>query len=160
MVEKKIISVLVTGGEATAGAPLGPALGPLGVNVLNVVNRINEVTSGFKGMRVPVKVEVDTEAKTFEVNVGLPTSSALIAKEAGIEKGAAKPKTDVVGNVTFDKVVSIAKAKMPGSYAKELKSAVKEVIGSCVSMGVTVDGKDPREFMREVQEGKWDAKIQ
>jgi large subunit ribosomal protein L11 len=160
MGEKKIISVLVTGGEASAGPPLGPALGPLGVNVLGIVNEINKQTSDFKGMRVPVKVEVDTESKKFEVSVGTPTTSALVAKESGIAKGSAKPNLDFVGELTMDKVVNIAKNKISGSYAATLRSAVKEVVGSCVSMGVKIEGKDPREFMGEIEAGKWDSKFQ
>jgi large subunit ribosomal protein L11 len=160
MVDKKIISVLVMGGEASAGPPLGPALGPLGVNVLGIVNEINKQTSDFKGMRVPVKVEVDPETKKFEVSVGTPTTSALIAKESGTAKGSAKPNVDFVGELTMDKVVSIAKNKISGSYASTLRSAVKEVVGSCVSMGVKIEGKDPREFMHEIEAGKWDSKFQ
>ncbi len=160
MGEKKIISVLVTGGEASAGPPLGPALGPLGVNVLGIVNEINKQTGDFKGMRVPVKVEVDTETKKFEVSVGTPTTSALIAKESGIPKGAGKPNVEFVGDLTMDKVVSIAKNKIAGSYAATVKSAAKEVVGSCVSMGVKIEGKDAREFMKEIEAGKWDAKFQ
>ena len=86
MGEKKVINALVTGGEASAGPPLGPALGPLGVNVLGIVNEINKQTGDFKGMRVPVKVEVDTETKGFTITVGTPTTSALVAKESGIPK--------------------------------------------------------------------------
>jgi large subunit ribosomal protein L11 len=158
--EKKVISVLVTGGEASAGPPLGPALGPLGVNVLGIVNEINKQTGDFKGMRVPVKVEVDTETKKFEVSVGTPTTSALVAKESGIAKGSAKPNLDFVGELSMDKIVSIAKNKISGSYAATLRSAVKEVVGSCVSMGVKIEGKDPREFMGEIEAGKWDSKFQ
>ena len=160
MAEKKIVSVLVMGGEATAGAPLGPQLGPLGVNVLGIVNEINKVTSDFKGMRVPVKIEVDQETKKFSVSVGTPTTSALVVKEAGVPKGSGKPNTDLVGSVTFDKVLSIAKVKMGDSYAKSIKSAVKEVVGSCVSMGVKIEGKDARVFMKEIEAGKWDSKFQ
>ncbi len=157
--EKKVISALVSGGEATAGPPLGPALGPLGVNVLAIVNEINKATADFKGMRVPVKVEVDQETKQFSVNVGTPTTSALIAKEAGIPKGSAKPNLEFVADLPFDKVVGIARSKISGSYAKSLRSAVKEVVGSCVSMGVKVEGTDPREFMKQIEGGKWDAKL-
>ncbi|QQG48474.1 MAG: 50S ribosomal protein L11 [archaeon] len=160
MGEKKIINVLVTGGEANAGPPLGPALGPLGVNVLGIVNEINKQTGDFKGMRVPVKVEVDQETKGFTVSVGTPTTSALIAKESGAPKGSGKPNTDFVGDLTIDKVVSIAKNKMAGSYAYTIRSAAKEVVGSCVSMGVKVEGKDAREFMAEIDAGKWDSKLQ
>jgi len=160
MGEKKVINVLVTGGEASAGPPLGPALGPLGVNVLGIVNEINKQTGGFKGMRVPVKVEVDSETKQFAVSVGTPTTSALIAKESGIPKGSSKPNVDLVGDLSMDKVISIAKSKIAGSYAATVKSAAKEVVGSCVSMGVKVEGKDAREFMREIEAGKWDSKFE
>ena len=159
MGEKQVINVLVTGGEASAGPPLGPALGPLGVNVLGIVNEINRQTADFKGMRVPVKVEVDKETKQFVISVGTPTTSALIAKESGIAKGSAKPNLEFVGELTMDKVINIAKSKIAGSYAANTRSAVKEVVGSCVSMGVKIEGKDPREFMKEIDAGQWDAKF-
>jgi large subunit ribosomal protein L11 len=130
------------------------------VNVLGIVNDINKLTGDFKGMRVPVKIEVDTETKQFTVTVGTPTTSALIAKESGIPKGSGKPNLEFVGDLPFDKVVGIAKNKMAGSYAKSVRSAVREVVGSCVSMGVKVEGKDAREFMAELDSGKWDSKLQ
>lgn len=160
MGEKKVINALVTGGEASAGPPLGPALGPLGVNVLGIVNEINKQTGDFKGMRVPVKVEVDLETKLFTITVGTPTTSALIVKEAAIAKGSGKPNLEFVGELTIDKVIGIAKSKIAGSYAVSVRSAVKEVAGSCVSMGVKIEGSDPREFIKQVDEGKWDAKLQ
>lgn len=159
MGEKKVISVLVTGGEASAGAPLGPALGPLGVNVLAIVNEINKVTGDFKGMKVPVKIEVDQETKHFAVSVGTPTTAALLVKEASIPKGSGKPNVDMVGNIDFQKVLGIAKAKIGSSYAKSIKSSVKEVVGTCVSMGVKVENTDPRQFMKQIEEGKWDTPI-
>ena len=159
MSEKQVINVLVTGGEASAGPPLGPALGPLGVNVLGIVNEINKQTGDFKGMRVPVKVEVDKETKQFTISVGTPTTSALVAKESGIPKGSGKPNLEFVGELTIDKVVTIARSKIAGSYAAAVRSAAKEVVGSCVSMGVKIEGKDPREFMKEIDDGKWDSKF-
>lgn len=154
--EKKQVEALLSGGEATAGPPLGPALGPLGVNVLQIVNRINELTKGYAGMKVPVKVIVDIDTKAFEVEIGTPTTSALIVKELGIEKGSGNPKTEKAGNLTVEQVVKIAKMKLPGSYALSENSAAKEVLGSCISMGITVDGRDPREIQKEISEGKWD----
>ena len=154
--EKKQVEALLSGGEATAGPPLGPALGPLGVNVLQIVNRINELTSGYSGMKVPVKVIVDIDTKAFEVEIGTPTTSALIVKELGIEKGSGNPKAEKAGNLTVEQVVKIAQMKLPGSYALSENSAAKEVLGSCISMGITVDGRDPREIQKEISEGKWD----
>lgn len=156
MAEKKVVELLVSGGQATAGPPLGPALGPLGVNVLAIVNKINELTKDYSGMKVPVKVTVDPENKEFEVSVGTPTTSALIVSELKIEKGSGTPSTEKVGNLTMEQVVRIVKLKRPKLLAKTLKAAAKEVLGSCVSLGVTVEGKDPRETQREIDEGKYD----
>lgn len=157
MVEKKIINALVNGGQATAGPPLGPALGPLGVNVLTIVNRINELTKDYAGMKVPVKISVDPETKEFEVTVGTPTTSALIVSALKISKGSGSPKEEKVGNLTMPQVASLAKKKRPELLAKSLMLAAKEVLGSCVSMGVTVEDRDPREVQREIDEGKYDS---
>lgn len=156
MGEKKVIELLVSGGQATAGPPLGPALGPLGVNVLVIVNKINELTKDYSGMKVPVKVSVDPETKDFEVSVGTPTASALIVSELKVEKGSGAPNTQKIGNLTMEQIIRIAKIKREELLAKNLKLAAKEILGSCVSMGVTVEGKDPREVQREIDEGKYD----
>ncbi len=156
MSEKKVVETLVSGGQATAGPPLGPALGPLGVNVLAIVNEINEVTEKYSGMKVPVKIIIDAETKEFEVSVGTPTTSALIVSELGIEKGSGAPKTEKVGDLSPAQIVRIAKIKGSKLLARSLRAAVKEVLGSCVSIGVTVEDKDPREVQREIDEGKHD----
>ena len=154
---KKVVEALVPGGQATAGPPLGPALGPLGVNVLVIVNKINEVTKDYAGMKVPVKVIVDTETKEFEVTVGTPTTSALIVSELKAEKGSGSPKAQKIGNLSMEQIVRIANMKRVELLSTNVKAAVKEVLGSCVSMGVTVDGKDPKEVQKEIDEGKHDA---
>ncbi|MGI0091997.1 MAG: 50S ribosomal protein L11 [Nitrososphaerales archaeon] len=156
MPETKTVSALVVGGEANAGPPLGPALGPLGVNVMQIVKQINEVTKDYAGMRVPVRVNVETETKQFSVEVGIPSASALIAKESGAPKGAATPKTTVAGNLNIEQLVKIAKVKISQSYGTTTKSVAKEVAGSCVSMGITIEGKAPKDFLEEVGQGKWD----
>ena len=88
MADMQIVSALVTGGQASAGPPLGPTLGPLGVNILQIVTAINEKTKDFEGMKVPVTVSVDKKTKTWTVEVGIPSAAALILKEAGIQKGS------------------------------------------------------------------------
>ena len=135
---------------------MGPALGPLGVNVMQIVNRINELTKAYAGMKVPVKVIVDVEDKSFDVEIGTPTTSALLVKELGVEKGSGTPKATKVGNLTPEAIVKVAQMKSPDSYAKNLRNAVKEIAGTCVSMGVNVDSKDAKEFIKEVNEGKYD----
>jgi len=111
MGEKKTIDALVPGGQASGGPPLGPALGPLGVNVLAIVTKINEATKSFAGMKVPVKIIVDVETKEFEVVVGTPTMSALIVSELGIGKGSGNPKAEKVGNLSLEQVLRIAGVK-------------------------------------------------
>ena len=156
MGEKKTVEALVSGGQTTAGPPLGPALGPLGVNVLAIVNKINEVTEDYSGMKVPVTVTVDTETKEFEVSVGTPTTSALIISELGVKKGSGAPKTEKIGNLSMEQLVRIAKVKREELLAKDLKAAVKEISGSCISMGVTINEKDPRIVQQEIDEKDYD----
>ena len=157
MADKKVVEVIINGGQATAAPPLGPALGPLGVNIVAIVNKINEVTKEYAGMKVPVKISVDPEDKTFEVTVGTPTASALIVAELKIEKGSGTPNSVKVGNLSMEQIVRIAKIKGPQLLAPTVKKAAKELLGTCVSLGVTVEGKDPREVQNEIDEGNYDS---
>jgi len=159
MANKQTISSLVTGGEASAGPPLGPALGPMGVNILQIITAINEQTKEFQGMKIPVTVSVDTDTKKWEIEVGIPSASALLLKEAGIQKGSGTSGTEWVGEVSADMIAKIAKVKLETSYASSLKSVAKQIVGTCVSLGIKVEGKTPKEFTAEINEGKWDGKL-
>ena len=159
MANKQTISSLVTGGEATAGPPLGPALGPMGVNILQIISAINEQTKEFQGMKIPVTVSVDTDTKKWEIKVGIPSASALLLKDAGIQKGSGTSGTEWVGEVSVDMIAKIAKVKLETSYASSLKSVAKQIVGTCVSLGIKVEGKTPKEFTAEINEGKWDSKL-
>jgi len=150
------INVLVEAGKATASAPLGPALGPMGVNIGDVVAKINEKTKQFAGVKIPVKVIVDSGNKSFEIKVGSLPTSALIKKEISLKKGASNPKTEQVGNLTIEQVKKLAEMKIDGSMATSLKAVVKEVVGACHSMGVTIEGKKAGEMQKEIAEGKYD----
>jgi len=127
----------------------------LGVNVLQIVNKINDLTRSYAGMKVPVKVHVDVDDKSFDVEIGTPTTSALIVKELGVEKGSGTPKATKVGNLSLEQIVKLAGMKRPDSYAKTTIAAVKEVAGACVSMGVTVDSKEPKEFIKDLDKGAY-----
>ena len=156
MVDRKVVELIVSGGQANAGPPLGPALGPLGVNIVAIVNKINEITKEYAGMKVPVKISVDTEEKTFEVTVGTPTASALIVAELKVEKGSGTPNTVKIGDLTIEQMIKIAKIKGPQLLGPTLKKATKELLGTCVSLGVTVEGKDPREVQKDVDAGNYE----
>jgi len=156
MADKKVVELIVNGGQANAGPPLGPALGPLGVNIVAIVNKINEITKEYAGMKVPVKISVDTEEKTFEVTVGTPTASALIVAELKVEKGSGTPNSVKIGNLSMEQIVKIAKIKGPQLLAPTVKKATKELLGTCVSLGVTVEDKDPREVQKDIDAGNYE----
>ncbi len=153
--EEKEVQLLVEGGGASA-SKLGPALGPLGVNIGQVIAEINKKTAEYKGLTVPVRVIVNLKTRQFRVEVGTPPTSALIKREIGIKKGASDRKSSA-GDIPLEKVINVAKIKMKDMLASNLKRATLEVLGTCVSMGVTVNGKDPREIQREIEEGKYDS---
>src|SRR3989339_1829548 len=156
---KETVDVMVEGGKATAAPPLGPALGPMGVNIGQVVAKINEKTKAFAGMKVPVKVIIEKETKTFDIEIGTPPSSQLLKKEANLEKGSSNPKEDKVADVLIEQIIKIAKMKESSLLGKTLKERVKEVIGTCNSMGILVEGKSATEATTDVNEGKFDQEI-
>ncbi len=149
----QVVEVLVPGGKASPGPPLGPAIGPLGLNVKQVVDKINEATKDYEGLNVPVKIIVHDD-RSFEIEVGIPPVSALIKRELGLEKGSSNPGKEFVGNLSFEQLLKIARIKREQSLSYSLKGVVKEVLGTCVSMGITVEGKNPKEFLKDIEEGR------
>ena len=156
---KEKVEVLVEGGKATAAPPLGPALGPMGVNIGQVVGDINKKTSSFAGMQVPVKIFIDKETKQYEIIIGTPPASGLIKKEANLEKGSGKAKHEMVADILIEQVIKIAKMKETATLGKSLKEKVKEVVGTCQSMGILVEGKPAKETMRDIEAGLFDEEI-
>lgn len=156
---KKTVEAMVEGGKATPAPPLGPSLAPLKVNINEVIVQINEKTKDYKGMKVPVKVTVDTDTKEFKITIGSPPTSQLLKKEAGIEKGAAKPQEEFVADMAIEQIIKVAKMKIEILAARDLKAAVVTVIGTCNSMGMMVEGKKARDAIKEVKEGKFDKEI-
>lgn len=149
----QVVEVLVPGGQASPGPPLGPAIGPLGLNVKQVVDKINEATKDYEGLSVPVKIIVHDD-RSFEIEVGIPPVSALVKRELGIEKGSSNPGREFVGDLTMEQLIKIARIKKEQSLSYTLREVVKEVLGTCNSMGITVEGKSPKELTREIDEGK------
>ncbi|MBU0980360.1 MAG: 50S ribosomal protein L11 [Nanoarchaeota archaeon] len=156
---KEMIKVLIEGGKATAAPPLGPALGPMGVNIGQVVSEINKKTADFKGMQVPVEVTIDSGTKEFTIAIGTPPASQLILKEARVQKGSGNPLTDKVADLKIEQIIKIAKMKEDATLGKTLKEKVKEIIGTCQSMGILVEGAPAHDTIGLVNEGKFDQKI-
>jgi len=162
------VKVIVDGGKANAGPPLGPSLATAGVKIQEVVDAINEKTKDFEGIQVPVTVEVDPATKKFEIQVGKPSLANLIKKELKVKKLAKAPfniykkeetEEEFKESLSFDQIVKVAKMKMEDMKTDKLKIAVKQTIGACVSCGVYIEDKKPKEILEEVNEGKWDEKI-
>ena len=115
---------------------------------------INQKTEDFDGMKVPVKITVDTNTKKFDVTVGTPPVSALIKKELGLSKGSGNSRTTKVGNLTIDQIKKISRMKADSLLGADIAARVKEVAGSCVPLGVTVEGMDARDFQKKVKDGE------
>jgi len=156
---KVTVKALVTGGSASGGPPIGPAVGPTGINIKDVVDVINEKTMVFKGLTVPVRIECDPETKQFEIFIETPSTASLILKETGVEKGSSDVSEEKVGNLTLDQIITIVEAKKDTFLDKNFKFAVKTILGTALSVGVTVEGEDPREIQKRIDNGEYDDKI-
>lgn len=157
---EQIVDLLVEGGQAKAGPQLAQPLAPLGVNIQQIISKINEKTTNFKGMKVPVKVTVETSKKSFEIEVGSPPVSELIKGEASVDKGSGEPNKKKIANLGIEQVIKIAKMKQDSMLVNNLKSAVKTIIGSCNSAGILVEGKSSTELNKEIDDGKFDNQIE
>ena len=152
------VEALIDGGKATAGPPLGPALGPKGVNTNAIIAAINEKTKAFAGMKVPIKILINDD-KSFEIKVGTPPISALIKGELGIASGSSNARTTKVGNLTVDQAKKLADMKKDDLLGATVKARVLEVAGNCVCVGVTIDGKNPKDFQKDVKAGMYDSAL-
>jgi len=148
---------VVDGGKAAAG-PLGPVLGPTGVNMGQVIVKINEATKPFAGMKVPIKIVID-DKRGFTVEVGTPPVSQLVLSKTKIEKGSGTPNKSQVGNLTIKQAIEITKMKGSTMLGGTLKARVKEVVGTCSSMGVTVEGRIAKEVSKAIEAGEFDSMI-
>ena len=154
-----IIKILAEGGAMKPGPALSQKLGPAGININDVISKVNDATQGFKGLKVPVELNVDIGTKTFEISVSSPPMSELIKRELGITKGSGMQKKMQVGNASIEQIISVAKTKLPNLLAKDLKAAVKLVVGTCVSLGVLIENKPAVEIAQEVEAGTYDKEI-
>jgi len=154
------IKILAEGGNMKPGPALSQKLGPAGINVGQVIKKINEETKNFEGMKVPVELDVNSSTKEFEVKVFSPPVSGLIKKEIGIEKGSGMQKKLQMANASIEQIISVAKTKLPHMLSRDLKAAVRSVVGTCVSLGILIENKTAVEVEKEISEGKYDKEIQ
>ncbi len=149
----KSIKVVVEGGNVKPGPPLAPTLSQLGLNVGEVVKKINEATSSFKGMSLPVTIEVDQDTKKYEINVGIPTTTSILVNYAGAKGPSGDPAHNKVGDIKLEQVLEVCIMKRDAMLSKSLKAAALSILGTAYSIGITVNGKSPKEVSKEVREG-------
>ncbi|MEK6792192.1 MAG: 50S ribosomal protein L11 [Nanoarchaeota archaeon] len=154
-----IIKLIVDGGAMKPGPTIAQQLGPKGINIGKVIEDINKATISFKGVKVPVELDVNEKTKKYEIKVSSPPVAELLKKELGLEKGSGEAGKIKVANAAIENIISIAKTKLPNMLARDLKNAVKLVLGSCVSLGILVENKSPIEIIAEVNSGKFDNEI-
>ncbi len=164
MADTETIELLIEGGKASPGPNTVPKLSAQKLNIAEVFKNVNDKTASYKGIKVPVKIVIDKKTKSYEIVVGTPPVSSLIKKEIGVEvaKITEEEKTagkTSVGDLKMDQILKIAKMKQDSLLAKDLKGAVKQIVGAAVSMPVTIEGKKPKDINQEIDEGKWDAII-
>ena len=138
---KKVAAVLkvhIQAGAATPAPPVGTALGPHGVNIMDFVKAYNAQTESMRGTIIPAEITI-YEDRTFTFITKTPPAPELIKKAAGIPKGSGVPNKEKVGTITPEQVREIATIKMPDLNANDLDAACKIVEGTARSMGVTVD---------------------
>eukprot|EP00744_Colponema_vietnamica_P000340 GILI01000595.1.p1 GENE.GILI01000595.1~~GILI01000595.1.p1 ORF type:complete len:166 (-),score=65.94 GILI01000595.1:83-580(-) len=151
--EVKIICLRTTGGEIGAASSLAPKVGPLGLSPKKVGEDIQKATMDWKGLRVTVKLVVQNRQAKVEV---VPTAASLVIKELAEPERDRKKVKNIKhnGNLTLDQIVKVARVMRNRSMAKEFQGTVLEILGTCVSVGCTVDGKCPRDVQEAIHNGE------
>ncbi|OYN87538.1 50S ribosomal protein L11 [Parenemella sanctibonifatiensis] len=134
-----VVKIALNAGAATPAPPVGTALGPHGVNMMEFCKAYNAQTESMRGSVIPVEITI-FEDRSFEFITKTPPAADLIRKAAGVSKGSGAPNKDKVGKITKDQVREIAQTKMPDLNANDVDAAMKVVEGTARSMGVTVQG--------------------
>ena len=133
-----LVKVALNAGAATPAPPVGTALGPHGVNIMEFCKAYNAATEAQRGNVIPVEITI-FEDRTFTFVTKTPPAAELIKKAAGLQRGSGVPHKEKVGKLTKDQVREIAEGKMPDLNARDIDAAMKIVEGTARSMGVTVD---------------------
>ncbi|HHW03611.1 MAG TPA: 50S ribosomal protein L11 [Thermoanaerobacterales bacterium] len=138
---KKVVSMVklqIPAGKATPAPPVGPALGPTGINIMNFCKEFNEKTASQAGLIIPVELTVYQD-RSFTFVLKTPPAAVLLKKAAGIEKGSGEPNKNKVAKVTKKDIKEIAELKMADLNANSLEAAMRMIEGTARSMGITVE---------------------
>lgn len=153
------VKLLVEGGNMKPGPTVAQQLGPIGINIGNVISDVNEKTKGFNGMNVPIILEIDSKTKNYEIIVKSPPTSELLKKEASISKASGARLKTIVGNIAFERVIFVSIQKHDNMLSNDLLDSIKSVLGTCQAIGLLVDNKEIKEVLIDLSEGIYDAMI-
>ena len=134
-----VVKVQLPAGQATPAPPVGTALGPHGVNIMDFCKQYNAATEGQRGNIIPVEITI-FEDRSFEFITKTPPAPELIKKAAGVAKGSGEPNRSKVGSISAAQVREIAQTKMPDLNARSIEMAERIIAGTARSMGITVEG--------------------
>jgi large subunit ribosomal protein L11 len=140
MAKKKVAAVVriqIPAGQATPAPPVGTALGPHGINIMDFCKMYNAQTEGQRGTVVPAEITI-FEDRSFSFITKTPPTPVLLRKEAGLEKGSSNPRLEKVGSISRDQLRKIAEIKMPDLNAIDIEGAMAQVAGTARSMGIEV----------------------
>jgi large subunit ribosomal protein L11 len=151
----RVYTVKVKGGQVSEDAL--STLKKSGVDLSKLREELNKLTQKYKGFEVTVKILVDEDTKEYDIEIKPPTTTELLLHAVGAKEPSGDPMHQKIGDLPFEKIVEIAILKKPSLTAKTLKAAVKTILGSARSIGITVDGKDPKQVTQEVENGVYDA---
>lgn len=153
----RTVRLKVKGASASPQPPVGPAIAQLGLDVNEVVSKINELTKHLKDIEVSVLLHVDTDTKNYRIEVKSPSSSSLLLKMAGVSEPSGDPAHKKVGNLSVEDVIKVALMKKNEMNSRSLKAAVKSLVSTASTIGLSVDGKSAKEVIKLIDEGFYDS---
>jgi len=150
---------MIEGGKASTTPAMAQTLGPLKMDMQGILKDVNEKTMTYKGLKVPVELDVDEKAKTYTITVKSPPASELIKNEIGIKTGSGEPEKKKVGNISVEQLIKVAKMKMESLFSVDLRASMRAVAGTCNSVGVLIEGNISSKFNELLAEGKYNSII-
>ncbi len=143
----------------TPGPAVAQQLGPMGVNMGQVISDVNAATQEFKGVTLPVHLTVNSDTKEVSIKVLSPPTSELLKKELGVAKASGARLKQRVGNLAIEQIISVSKAKHDSMLSKDFMATLKSVLGTCQALGVLIEGKEVKEIAQDIEEGKFESEI-
>ncbi len=153
------IKLMIEGGKASTTPAMAQTLGPLKMDMQGIIKDINDKTGSYKGLKVPIELDVDEKKKTYDITIKSPPAAELIKNELGIKKGSGEPEKKKAGNISIEQLLKVAQMKSESLFTTDIKAAIRAVAGTCNSLGVLVEGVVSHDFNKLLGAGNFDEVI-